>query len=145
MSFRRSSLALVACLLGSSWAVALQAAEPAHKAREYRVEFEAERVQLDGDLSSLELDGNVRVQAQRYRLKSQHLQLRRGPRGVEADGSADVAFCTCDEPPVRLRVSHRHARPPDGRLIHESAARGRRLTGVLVAGAVATRAGRAWA
>ena len=62
--------------------------------------------------SSLELDGNVRVQAQRYRLKSQHLQLRRGPRGVEVDGTADVAFCTCDEPPVRLRVSHATLAPP---------------------------------
>ena len=90
----------------------MHAAEPAPKAREYRVEFEAERVQVDGDLGSLELDGNVRVQAQRYRLKSQHLQLRRGPRGVEAEGTADVAFCTCDEPPLRLRVSHATLAPP---------------------------------
>ena len=112
MSLRRSSLALSACLAGSSWGAALQAAEPPHKAREYRVDFEAERVQVEGDLGSLELDGNVRVQAQRYRLKSQHLQLRRGPRGVEADGSAEVAFCTCDEPPVRLRVSHATLAPP---------------------------------
>ena len=103
---------LSVCLLGSSWAASLQAAEPTHKAREYRVEFEAERVQVDGDLGSLELDGNVRVQAQRYRLKSQHLHLRRGPRGVEAEGSADVAFCTCDDPPVRLRVSHATLAPP---------------------------------
>ena len=90
----------------------LQAAEPPRATREYRVEFEAERVQVEGDLGSLELDGNVRVQAQRYRLKSQHLQLRRGPRGVEADGSADVAFCTCDDPPIRLRVSHATFAPP---------------------------------
>ncbi len=76
------------------------------------MEFEADRVEVEGDLGSLELDGNVRVQAQRYRLKSQHLRLRRGPRGVEADGSADVAFCTCDEPPVRLRVSHATLAPP---------------------------------
>ena len=69
-------------------------------------------MQVEGDLGSLELDGNVRVQAQRYRLKSQHLHLERGPRGVEADGSAEVAFCTCDEPPVRLRVSHATLAPP---------------------------------
>jgi hypothetical protein len=80
--------------------------------REYRVEFEAERVQVEADLGSLELDGNVRVQAQRYRLVSQHLQLRRGPRGVEADGTAEVAFCTCDAPPIRLRVSHATLAPP---------------------------------
>jgi hypothetical protein len=100
------------CLLLSSWAAASQGAEPPHKAREYRVDFEAERVQVEGDLGSLDLEGNVRVQAQRYRLKSQHLQLRRGPRGVEAEGSAEVAFCTCDEPPVRLRVSHATLAPP---------------------------------
>jgi hypothetical protein len=99
-------------LAGSSWVAASQAAEPTHKAREYRVEFEAERVQVDGDLGALELDGNVRVQAQRYRLKSQHLKLRRGPRGVEADGSAEVAFCTCDEPPIQLRVAHATLAPP---------------------------------
>ncbi|HEY3256321.1 MAG TPA: hypothetical protein VGJ91_20320 [Polyangiaceae bacterium] len=99
-------------MVGSSWVAALQAAEPPRKAREYRVEFEADRVQVEGDLGSLVLDGNVRVQAERYRLKSQHLQLRRGPRGVEADGSSDVAFCTCDEPPVRLRVAHATLAPP---------------------------------
>jgi hypothetical protein len=43
---------------------------------------------------------------------SQHLQLRRGPRGVEAEGTADVAFCTCDAPPIRLRVSHATLAPP---------------------------------
>jgi len=99
-------------LAGASWTAAVRAAEPSHKAREYRVDFEAERVQVDGDLGALELDGNVRVQAQRYRLKSQHLKLRRGPRGVEADGSADVAFCTCDAPPVQLRVAHATLAPP---------------------------------
>ncbi|HYQ41102.1 MAG TPA: hypothetical protein VER11_04020 [Polyangiaceae bacterium] len=90
----------------------MRATEPARATREYRVEFEAERVQVEADLGSLELDGNVRVQAQRYRLMSQHLQLRRGPRGVEAEGTADVAFCTCVEPPIRLRVSHATLAPP---------------------------------
>ncbi len=88
------------------------AAEPPHATREYRVEFAAKKVQVDGDLGALELDGNVVVQAQRYRLKSQHLELKRGPRGVEADGTSDVAFCTCDDPPVRLRVSHATLAPP---------------------------------
>jgi len=105
-------LTLCACLAGWSWTAAVRAAEPSSKAREYRVEFEADRVQVDGDLGALELDGNVRVQAQRYRLKSQHLKLRRGPRGVEADGSAEVAFCTCDKPPVELRVAHATLAPP---------------------------------
>ena len=90
----------------------VSAAEPQHATHEYRVDFAARKVQVDGDLGALELDGDVRVQAQRYRLKSEHLQLKRGPRGVEADGTADVAFCTCDEPPVRLRVSHATLAPP---------------------------------
>jgi hypothetical protein len=117
---RRSSLLLCACLVGPCWAATLSAAEPPRKGREYRVDFEADRVQVDGDLGSLELDGNVRVQAQRYRLKSQHLQLRRGPRGVEAEGTADVAFCTCDEPPVRLRVSHATLAPPTDALFQST-------------------------
>ncbi|HWZ88089.1 MAG TPA: hypothetical protein VNW92_04545 [Polyangiaceae bacterium] len=80
--------------------------------REYRVEFSSDRLEVDGELGSLKLDGNVRVQAQRYRLKSPHLELRRGPRGVEADGSADLAFCTCDDPPVKLRVRKALLAPP---------------------------------
>ena len=90
----------------------LHAAEPAPATREYRVEFQADRVRLDGDLRALELDGNVTVQAARYRLKSQRLQLQRGPRGAEVDGTAAVAFCPCDDPPVQLRVSHATLAPP---------------------------------
>lgn len=91
----------------------LRAADAVPRAvREYRVEFSADRVEVDGELGSLKLDGNVRVQAQRYRLKSPHLELKRGSRGVEADGSADVAFCTCDDPPVKLRVAKALLAPP---------------------------------
>jgi hypothetical protein len=99
-------------LAGASWGTIVRAAEPPRATREYRVDFEAERVEVEADLGSLELDGNVRVQAQRYRLLSQHLQLRRGPHGVEAEGSAQVAFCTCDAPPLQLRVSHATLAPP---------------------------------
>lgn len=114
--------------LGSWWSLLLLlarassalAAEPARATREYRVEFAADRVEVDGELGFLELDGNVRVQAQRYLLKSEHLKLRRGPRGVEADGRADVAFCTCDDPPVRLRVSHATLAPPTDALFNNA-------------------------
>jgi hypothetical protein len=110
---RRSYFALCSLLGSASLVPNLRAAEPAPRpAHEYRVEFAADRVQVDGELGSLQLDGNVHVQAQRYRLKSQHLQLQRGPRGVEADGEADVAFCTCDDPPVKLRVSRALLAPP---------------------------------
>ena len=98
----------------------LLAAEPPHATREYRVEFSAQQVQLDGELGSLVLDGTVLVQAQRYRLKSEHLQLKRGPRGVEADGTADVAFCTCDDPPVKLRVSRATLAPPTDALFENA-------------------------
>jgi hypothetical protein len=80
--------------------------------REYRVDFSADRVELEGDLGSLKLDGDVRVRAQRYRLRSSHLELERGPRGVEVTGDADLAFCTCDDPPLKLRVSHTRLAPP---------------------------------
>jgi hypothetical protein len=91
----------------------LWAADPAARpAREYRVDFAADHLEVDSELGSLQLDGNVHVQAQRYRLKGEHLRLQRGAFGVEADGAADVAFCTCDDPPVKLRVSHATLAPP---------------------------------
>ncbi|HEY4106893.1 MAG TPA: hypothetical protein VGM44_23495, partial [Polyangiaceae bacterium] len=46
--------------------------------REYRLEFSADRVEVDGELGTLDLDGHVRVQTQRYLLKSPHLDLKRG-------------------------------------------------------------------
>ncbi|HEX7451420.1 MAG TPA: hypothetical protein VF294_04015, partial [Polyangiaceae bacterium] len=118
---RRSYLALCSFVGSVSLLPNLQAAEPAPRpAHEYRVEFAADRVEVDGELGSLQLDGNVHVQAQRYRLKSQHLQLQRGPRGVEADGAADVAFCTCDDPPVKLRVSRALLAPPTDALFEST-------------------------
>ncbi|HEX3775543.1 MAG TPA: hypothetical protein VHV51_13820 [Polyangiaceae bacterium] len=80
--------------------------------REYRVEFSADRVEVDGELGTLDLAGHVRVQAQRYLLKSPHLQLKRGARGVEVDGAAAVAFCACDDPPLQLHVHKALLAPP---------------------------------
>jgi hypothetical protein len=109
----RPFYALFATLGTLSYGRALWAAESVPRAtREYRVEFSADRVEVDGELGALKLDGDVRVQAQRYRLKSPHLELQRGPHGVEADGAADVAFCTCDDPPVKLRVQKALLAPP---------------------------------
>ncbi len=111
--FRRCSFLALCSFFGAVGVSPLaHAADPPRPAHEYRVDFAADKVQVDGELGSLQLDGHVHVQAQRYRLKSQHLHLERGPRGVEVDGSADVAFCTCDDPPVRLRVSHATLAPP---------------------------------
>ncbi len=111
---RRTSFLALGSFLGCAvGAPSARAADPPPRpAHEYRVDFAADKVQVDGELGSLQLDGNVHVQAQRYRLKSERLHLERGPRGVEADGAADVAFCTCDDPPVRLRVSHATLAPP---------------------------------
>jgi len=120
VQLRRRFVLLFSSLAVWGFARAVQAAEPGRRAREYRVDFQAKRVQVEGELGSLELDGEVRVQAQRYRLKSQHLQLQRGPRGVEIDGSADVAFCTCDDPPVNLRVAHATLAPPTDALFENA-------------------------
>ena len=111
---RRRSLFALCSLLGSlSVAPSVRAAEPS-RVRRTSIASSSRPIacEVDGELGSLQLDGNVHVQAQRYRLKSQHLELQRGPRGVEADGAADVAFCTCDDPPVKLRVSRALLAPP---------------------------------
>ncbi len=110
---RRGSISSCCSAVGwLGWVATARAAPPSRPAHEFRVDFAADRVSVDGELGSLQLDGNVRVQAQRYQLKSEHLQLQRGPRGVEVEGAADVAFCQCEEPPVRLRVSHATLAPP---------------------------------
>ncbi|HEY4158016.1 MAG TPA: hypothetical protein VGM29_07960 [Polyangiaceae bacterium] len=90
-------------------------------AREYRVDFSADRVEVDPKLGTLELDGNVHVNAQRYQLTSEHLRLNRGPRGVEADGSSRVAFCACPDAPITLHATSATLAPPTDALFSNAA------------------------
>jgi hypothetical protein len=68
-----------------------------------RVEFSAQRLELDPSLATLRLSGNVRVSVERYRLSSDHLTLRTEHGTVRVGGPAELAFCGCPSPPVTLR------------------------------------------
>ncbi len=53
-------------------------------APEYRVDFRADRVEVEPETFELELHGNVVVKVARYRIKSEELSLSRGPRGARS-------------------------------------------------------------
>jgi lipopolysaccharide export system protein LptA len=91
-------------MLGS-WAVPARAEVPpapsAH-GREFRVDFSARHLDVDAELGELSLSGDVEVTVGRYRLGGDRVRLKRGPRGIGVEGGGDIAFCSCDEPPVTL-------------------------------------------
>ncbi len=79
---------------------------------EYILAFEADRVEVDGDLRELELRGNVDVQVGRYRLTSQYLEVERTKRGVFVRGRGEVAACPCPESPVTVGFTWARLAPP---------------------------------
>jgi hypothetical protein len=94
------------------------AAAPAVRPR-YDVEFEAGRVEVDTDLQKLELERDVVVRADRYRLTSDRLRLYRGPRGIVVDGEGRVAFCPCPDPPISIGFKSATVAPPTDLLIEQ--------------------------
>ena len=81
--------------------------------------FRAGRVELDLELSKLELSRDVVVQVDRYRLTSDELTLRRGPRGVEVEGGGCVAFCPCASAPVTIGFDAATVAPPTDLFIED--------------------------
>ena len=84
-----------------------------------RVDFRAGVVEVDGDLTTLELRDDVEICVARYRLRSERLRLTRGPRGVETEGPGQVSFCPCADPPVRLGFSSALLAPPTDLLVED--------------------------
>jgi hypothetical protein len=114
--------------LGLAWALGAPtvAAEiaPAPPAREepppapeYRVDFRADRVEVEPESFELELRGNVVVKVARYRIASEKLSLSRGPRGLEVDGAGEVALCPCADAPVTLGFRSATVAPPTDMLL----------------------------
>jgi hypothetical protein len=103
----RAFVCAAALILFASNAGAQNAERP-----RYWVDFEAGRVEVDGDLNRLELTKNVKIRVDRYRLTSEHLVLERSPRGVLVDGSGRLAFCPCDSAPVTLGFRRAIVAPP---------------------------------
>lgn len=87
--------------------------------REFRVRFRAGEIQMAGELDRLELERDVLIIVDRYRLSSEHLRMRRGPRGLEVEGEGRLAFCPCESSPFELGFSSATVAPPTDLLIED--------------------------
>lgn len=96
---------------------------PAAQGREFRVDFSAHHLEVDAELGELSLAGDVEVTVGRYRLGGQRVRLKRGPRGIGVEGGGDIAFCSCDDPPVTLGYSSVTIAPPSDVLIKNAVLR----------------------
>jgi hypothetical protein len=122
----RRLVGLTAFALLGSWTITARAEVPkapsAH-GREFRVDFSARHLDVDAELGELSLSGDVEVTVGRYRLGGDRVRLKRGPRGIGVEGGGDIAFCSCDEPPVTLGYSSVTIAPPSDVLIKHAVLR----------------------
>jgi hypothetical protein len=95
----------------------------AQRGREFRVDFSARHLDVDAELGELSLSGDVVVTVGRYRLGGDRVRLQRGPRGISVEGGGDIAFCSCDRPPVTLGYSSVTIAPPSDVLIKHAVLR----------------------
>jgi hypothetical protein len=112
----RASVGLAA-LFVSNLAAAEVPAVPAPSGREFRVDFSAKHLDVDAELGELSLSGDVEVTVGRYRLGGDRVKLKRGPRGIGVEGGGDIAFCSCDRPPVSLGYRRVTIAPPSDVLV----------------------------
>lgn len=96
---------------------------PAVHGREFRVDFSARHLDVDAELGELSLSGDVEVTVGRYRLGGERVRLKRGPRGIGVEGGGDIAFCSCDSPPITLGYSSVIIAPPSDVLIKHAVLR----------------------
>jgi hypothetical protein len=83
-----------------------------HAGGEPLVQFRADRLELDPELSRLSLQGHVFVAVDRIRLRSDRLSLRETNGAVIVEGSGRVALCGCADPPVTFGFAGATVRPP---------------------------------
>lgn len=76
------------------------------------VDVRADEVILDARSQGLEVRGDVRVAAPPFYLSSDHLHLRRSPRGVVVEGEGRVTFCPCLGSPVAVTFRGATVAPP---------------------------------
>lgn len=96
---------------------------PSPHGREFRVDFSARHLDVDAELGELQLSGDALVTVGRYRLGGERVRLKRGPRGIGVEGGGDIAFCSCDAPPVTLGYSSVTIAPPSDVLIKHAVLR----------------------
>lgn len=124
----RSSLVVAVATFALAGALSRSAAgevpaPPPARGREFRVDFSARHLDVDAELGELSLSGDVEVTVGRYRLGGDRVRLKRGPRGIGVEGGGDIAFCSCDKPPVTLGYSSVTVAPPSDVLIKQAVLR----------------------
>src|SRR5512135_3796522 len=72
----------------------------------------ADDVSFDARERSLELSGDVRVDAAPFHLRSDRIRLTRTRYGVEVDGKGSLAFCPCLGTPLTVDFDHAIVAPP---------------------------------
>ncbi len=72
----------------------------------------AEVVSFDPTLRTLELAGNVRVDAPPFHLRSERIRLTRTRLGIEIVGKGSLAFCPCLGTPLRVDFEEAIVAPP---------------------------------
>lgn len=98
-------------------------ADPPPAPAEHRVEFRADRVELETDARVLDLHGNVVIRSERFRLTGERLSLARSPRGVHVDGAGVLALCPCETPPVAFGLRSADLAPPSDVLMKSATLR----------------------
>ena len=78
----------------------------------------AEEISFDARLRTVELRGNVRVDAPPFHLRSQQIKLTRTGLGIEIVGDGSLAFCPCLGTPLKVDFKGAIVAPP-GDLILE--------------------------
>jgi hypothetical protein len=76
------------------------------------VRMHAENVAFDPQERSIELDGDVRIDAAPFHLRSKHIKLARSKYGIEADGDGRLAFCPCLGTPLTIEFEKAIVAPP---------------------------------
>ncbi|HET9933532.1 MAG TPA: hypothetical protein VFQ35_22660 [Polyangiaceae bacterium] len=118
----RRSLTVLAGCVGLS-AAAPAWAEPPPAPAEHRVDFRADQVELETDARSLDLQGNVVIRSERFRLTGERLSLARSPRGVHVEGAGVLALCPCEKPPIAFGLRSADLAPPSDVLMKSATLR----------------------
>ncbi len=72
----------------------------------------AETVSFDAKLRTLELAGDVRVDAPPFHLRSERIRLTRTNLGIEVEGKGRLAFCPCLGTPLTVEFDKAIVAPP---------------------------------
>lgn len=115
----RRSLAALWAAISITASLRARAEAPPEKPHpaEHRVEFRANQVEIEADARSLDLQGDVVIQSERFRLSGDRLSLRRSPRGVHVDGAGVLGLCPCKDPPIAFGLRSADLAPPSDVLL----------------------------